>query len=77
VSITETMTDYGAYVFYQGDHRATGGFTYYVCGPTGRSFVVSSQGSATSWDVPTQGALDCNTSPPSSSLGYVAKRLYC
>ena len=77
VTITSTMSHYAAYVFYRGNHKAGGSFTYYTCGPTGHSFVVNSRGTASSWDVLTEGALDCTTSPPSTSLGYLVKPRYC
>ena len=73
VTVTSTMSHFAAYVFYRGNHKAGGSFTYYVCGPTGHSLVVNSRGTASSWDVLTEGALDCTTSPPATSLGYLVK----
>ena len=76
VKIVEYLDHYAVYVFYDGTHRVSGSFTTYKCSSSYK-IVVANKGTATSWDAPRDGALACDTNPPSTSLGYLVKQKYC
>lgn len=77
ITISETMSQYDAYIFYDGSRKASGAYDHYSCNSAGSGFVKKWSGKVTSYDEPASGAVACSSNPPSSSLGYVAKQKYC
>lgn len=62
-------------VIFAGTVQATGNWSYNKC--SSNLTVVRSYGTAKSWTVNTEGGVRCSTAPPSSTLAYRAKQLYC
>jgi hypothetical protein len=77
VTLTENLTHYAVYVFYDGSRRASGNFKYNVCNSNGTAVTVLNTGSAVSWDQPRDGGLACDTTPPSGTLAATVKTRYC
>jgi hypothetical protein len=75
ISVTDTMDQYGVYVFYDGHHKVSGDYVHTYC--QDHTHLVSADGSVHSFDAARQGALYCPSNPPAGSLGYVVKQKYC
>lgn len=65
----------GVTVIFAGTVQATGNWTYNKC--SSNLTVLKSYGTAKSWTVNTEGGVRCSTTPPSNTLAYRAKQLYC
>lgn len=74
---TNELIDIGTHVFYRGNKQATGFYTEYKCNGLGTAYNVESTGKAVSFQIYTQGVLYCGFNPPTSSLAYEVKKVYC
>jgi hypothetical protein len=74
---TNVLVEIGTHVFYRGNKLVTGFYTEYKCNGMGTAYNVESTGKAVSFNTYTQGVLFCGIIPPTSSLAYVVKNVYC
>jgi len=76
-SDTATMRPNNVYAYYAGARKTSGYYAYSVCNSVGTAVKVRTKGTATNFGLKREGAVRCNTTVSSSSLGYFAERDYC
>jgi hypothetical protein len=71
-TVTVNLNSSGRYVFFDGVHKASGNWSGGICNGSGTA-VTYTNGSAVSWSITWDGAVNCASSYPSGSLEALAR----